>query len=132
MEVITGGFVGRGSSNNAHKRHLREVLTIENKKVRSRKVEASSVISFLDDDYLEGFDREHDDPMVITTTIHNYAVKQILVNQGSFMDILYSATATNMGIKKVDLRLHEGSLINFSGKHVPIEGSIKLRVTLGT
>ena len=37
-----------------------------------------------------------------------------------------------MGIKKADLKPHEGSLIGFSGKHVPVEGLIRLRVTLGT
>ena len=48
------------------------------------------------------------------------------------MDILYGVVATNMGIKKADLKSHEGSLINFSGKHVLVEGSRKLRVTFGT
>ena len=37
-----------------------------------------------------------------------------------------------MGIKKSDLKPQEGSLIGFSGKHVPVEGLIRLRVTLGT
>ena len=37
-----------------------------------------------------------------------------------------------MGIKKANLKPHEGSLIGFSGKHVPVEGLIRLRVTLGT
>ena len=38
----------------------------------------------------------------------------------------------SMDIKKSNLKLHEGSFIDFSGKHVPVEGLIKLRVTLGT
>ena len=37
-----------------------------------------------------------------------------------------------MGIKKTDLKPYEGSLIGFSGKHIPVEGLISLRVTLGT
>ena len=45
---------------------------------------------------------------------------------------MYSVAAGNISIKKADLRPHEGSLINFSEKHVPVEGSIKLRVTLST
>ena len=87
---------------------------------------------FSEADYLEGFDQQHDDPMVITATIHNYSVKRILVNQGSSTNILYSDAATSIGIKKVDLKPHEESLIGFCGKHVPIEGLIRLRVTLGT
>ena len=70
--------------------------------------------------------------MVITATIHNYSVKRILVDQGSSADILYTDTAVGMGIKKVDLKPYEGSLIGFSSKHVPVEGLISLRVTLDT
>ena len=70
--------------------------------------------------------------MVITGTIHNYSIRRILVDQGSSVDILYSVIAANMGIKKSNLKLHEGSLIGFSRKHVPVEGLIRLRVTLGT
>ena len=47
-------------------------------------------------------------------------------------EILYNVVATNIGIKKSSLRPHEGSLIGFSGKHVPVEGSIRLRATIGT
>ena len=48
------------------------------------------------------------------------------------VDILYNDAAASMGVKKVNLKPHEGSLIGFSGKHVPVEGLIRLRVTLGT
>ena len=80
MEVIARGLAGGGLSNNARKRDLREVLTIRNKKWKSERFGAGQVISFSEDDYPEGFDRQHDDPMVITATIHNYSIKQILVN----------------------------------------------------
>ena len=55
-------------------------MAIENKKVKPDSTESNPVILFSSDDYLEGFDYDHDDPMVITTTIHNYVVKRILVN----------------------------------------------------
>ena len=71
-------------------------MVIKEKKVKATYVEKGPVISFFDDDYLEGFDYDHDDLMVVTTTIHNYAIKRILVNQGSSVDILYSATIANM------------------------------------
>ena len=109
MEFIVGGFVGGGSSNNACKRHLQEV----NKKVKLEKRVSGLVIYFSNNDYPKGFHRNHDDLMVITTTIHNYAVKRILINQGSSIDILYNTTTTSMNIKKSDLRPHDGNLINF-------------------
>ena len=70
--------------------------------------------------------------MVITATIHNYSVKRILVDQGSSTDILYSDAAASIGIKKTDLKPHEGRLIGYSGKHVLVEGLIRLKVTLDT
>ena len=51
VEVIAGAFAGGGSSNNACKRHLREMLTIENKKYKLGREEPSLVFSFSDDDY---------------------------------------------------------------------------------
>ena len=54
-------------------------MIVNNKKVKHDDLEKSAVISFSDNDYLEGFDRDHDDLIVITTAIHNYDVKRILV-----------------------------------------------------
>ena len=56
------------------------VMTMENKKIKLEGGESGLIISFFDKDYLDGFDRDHDDLMVITTTIHNYTVKRILAN----------------------------------------------------
>ena len=47
------------------------------------------------------------------------------------MDILYSATAASMNITKVDLKPYSGNLIEFSGKQMPVEDTVRLRVTLG-
>ena len=71
--------------------------------------EKGLVISFSDEDYLEGFDWDHDDSMVITIIIHDYAIKKILVDQGSSVDILYSAIVTGMNITKSDLKPHNGT-----------------------
>ena len=45
---------------------------------------------------------------------------------------MYNVVVANMSIKKFDLRPYKGSLIGFSGKHVPVESLIRLRLTLGT
>ena len=55
VEVIVGGFTSGGSSNNARKRHLQEVLMVKNKKVKPERIGVGQVISFSDDDYPEGF-----------------------------------------------------------------------------
>ena len=69
--------------------------------------------------------------MVIITTIHNYVVKRILVDQGSIADILYSTIAVGMNITRFDLKPHNSNLIGFLGKQVLAKGMVKLRVALG-
>ena len=88
-------------------------MAVENKMVKLEDAKKSVVISFSDSDHLEGFDWEHDDPIVITVAIHNYVVKRILVNQGSSTNILYNITAIGMNIFKANLKPHLGNLINF-------------------
>ena len=80
IEVITEGFPRGDLSNNAHKRLVRVVMAVESKKVKPQEVEKSAVISFSDEDYPDGLDLDHDNLMVIITTIHNYAIKRILVD----------------------------------------------------
>ena len=89
---------------------------LESKRTKPQEGENDVVISFFDKDYLDEFDMDHDDPMMITATIHNYVVKRILVNQGSSVDILYTIATTSMNISKEHLKLHNGNLIDFSRK----------------
>ena len=78
--MITRGFIGGGFSNNACKRHLKIVMAVEGKKVKPNDQEKGQVISFSNEDYYEGFDRDHDNLMVIIVTVHNYVIKRILVD----------------------------------------------------
>ena len=55
-------------------------MVVDNKKVKLDDVAKSAVISISDNDYLDGFDWDHDDPMVITATIHYYVVQRVLVD----------------------------------------------------
>ena len=73
--MIAGGFARGGPSNKAQKWHLRCVMATEAK----RRKDNHEPIYFTEDDF-EDIDRKHDDPMVISTLIHNFLVKQILVD----------------------------------------------------
>ena len=88
-------------------------MVVENKKVKSDDTKKSLVISFSNDDYVEGFNYDYDDPMVIIATIHNYVVKRILVDQWSSTDNLYNAIIASMNIHKIDLKPYNGNLIRF-------------------
>jgi len=46
------------------------------------------LITFTDDDF-HCLDHQQDDPMVITVELENYAIKKVLIDQGSSVDILY-------------------------------------------
>ena len=98
-------------------------MAIENKKVKNENADKNLVIPFSNDDYPKGFYHNHNDPMVITTTVHNYFIKRILVNQGSLVDILYNAIAANMNIKRRDLTTYCKNLIGFFRKLVSIKGT---------
>ena len=59
-------------------------------------------------------------------------MKRILVDQGSLIDILYSIVAVSINISKANLKPLNGNLIGFFGNQVPMEGIVKLRITMGT
>ena len=70
-------------------------------------------IYFTEDDFRD-IDREHDDPMVISTLIHNFLVKRILVDQGSSADILYSHMAEALGLQKSMYNTYTDALVGFA------------------
>ena len=43
-----------------------------------------------------------------------------------------SIVAASMNITNFDFKPHNGNLIGFLGKHVLVEGTVRLKVTLGT
>ena len=74
------------------------MMVVENKKVKNVTTKKGLVILFFDDDYPEGFNHDHDNPMVIIAIVYNYVVKKILVGQRSLVNILHSVIAVNKNI----------------------------------
>ena len=106
-------------------------MVVKNKKVKLDNAKKGSVILFSNNNYPKGCNCDNDDLMVMTSTVHNYAIKRILVDQGNLANILYNIAIASMNIHKVDLKPHIGNLIRFSSKQVAIEGIMRLRVTMG-
>ena len=52
---------------------------------------------FIKEDF-EDINKEDDNPMVISTLIHNFFIKQVLINQGCLADILNSHVAKPLGL----------------------------------
>jgi len=126
INTISGGFPSGGSTLSAKKRHLRHIQSI-NHITHSHHRRRMPLIVFTDDDF-HGLDHQQDDPMVITVEIENYAVKKVLVDQGSSVDILYWATYQRLQLPDTAMILYDEPIYGFSGEQVSTRGYIDLHI----
>jgi len=82
-------------------------------------------IIFTDDDF-HGLDHQQDDPMVIIVEIENYAVKKVLVDQGSSVDILYWATYQKLQLLDTAMVPYDEPIYGSSDEQVSTRGYIDL------
>jgi len=59
-------------------------------------------ITFTDRDF-QAIDTQQDDPMVITIDLANCEVRKTLVDQGSFVDVLYWRMFRKMGLEESEI-----------------------------
>jgi len=124
INTISGGFASGGSTSFAKKRHLRHIQSI-NHITHSHHRRRMPPIVFTDDDF-HGLDHQQDDPMVITVEIENYAVKKVLVDQGSLVDILYWATYQELQLPDTAMIPYDEPIYSFSDEQVSTRGYIDL------
>jgi len=124
INTISGGFTSGGSTSSARKRHLCHIQSI-NHITHSHHRRRMPPIVFTDDDF-HGLDHQQDDPMVITVEIENYAVKKVLVDQGSSVDILYWATYQKLQLPDTAMIPYDEPIYGFSGEQVSTLGYIDL------
>ena len=74
----------------------------------------------------------HDDPLVVTLTIANYAVKRVLIDIRSLSNILFALAFDQFGIFKDRLWPVATQLVGFNGSSTQPLGMIKLLVLIGT
>jgi len=82
-------------------------------------------ITLTDDDFHD-LDHQQDNPMVITVEIENYAVKKVLIDQGSSVDILYWATYQKLQLPDTAMVPYDEPIYCFSGEQVFTRGYIDL------
>ena len=82
-------------------------------------------IIFTDDDF-HGLDHQQDDPIIINVEIENYAVKKVLIDQGSSVDILYWATYQKLQLSDTTMVPYDEPIYGFSGEQVSTRGYIDL------
>lgn len=80
---------------------------------------------------LQGVDTPYDDDVVISTTIAIFNIKRILVDSGSFSDILFYDAFSHMLLSINCLRKINIPLYRFSSNSVIVEGEIVLPTMLG-
>ncbi|KAG8633903.1 hypothetical protein MANES_18G146801v8 [Manihot esculenta] len=79
----------------------------------------------------QGVQMPHDDALVIEAVIHNYRVKKILVDDGSKVNLLPYRVFQHMGIPEEQLVRDQAPIKGIGGVPVPVEGKVKLALTLG-
>jgi len=77
-----------------------------------------------------GVDHQQDYPMIITVEIENYAVKKVLVDQGSSVDILYWATYQKLQLSDTAMAPYDKPIYGFSGEKVSTRGYIDLHTVV--
>ncbi|XP_020243326.1 uncharacterized protein LOC109821557 [Asparagus officinalis] len=127
INTISDGLTIGGSSNNARKRYAKRALQVDQ---NSKRTKAEELISFGDAD-MQGVVTPHDDPIVISTAIDGYQKKQIMINTGSSVDILYVSTFNQMGIDKSRLLPYRGPLVGFTKHSLLPKGMITLLLIVG-
>ena len=129
--MIIEGTTTTGSSKKAQKTYLRMVqnvqLTGSVPKIARRE---SPVIGFSEED-TRRLHHPHDDALVVSVWVGDYNVHQMLVDNGSSVDILYYPAFQQMGINRARLIPTNAPLVGFGGTRVLSVGSITLSVTVG-
>ena len=78
-----------------------------------------------------GVKQPHNDPLVIMLNIEGFNTKRILVDNGSFADIIYLPAFQQLKLDPKRLRPFESPLVSFSGDRVYPKGIVTLTVTMG-
>ena len=132
--MIHGGVGLGGCSSSSRKRHTQSASRRAEEEVCHLSLPAVGThqpITFTNDN-LRGLHLPHAAALVISTTISNFNMQRILVDNGSHADILFTSGFDKMKIGREKLHPFHSPLVEFGGNRThPLEW-IKLPVTLGT
>ncbi|XP_073018166.1 uncharacterized protein [Primulina eburnea] len=123
-EDATDGDCGR-----ARKAHGRRLENFEIS--RGAGLPQDPEISFGPED-LRGVVTPHKDALVVTTTIANYDVAKIFVDNGSSVNVLFKSTLDQMKVEGFEFEPVSSPLYGFAGHVIPPLGQILLPLSLGT
>ncbi|XP_073045963.1 uncharacterized protein [Primulina eburnea] len=127
IHMISGGATD-GDSGRARKAHGRRLENFEIS--RGTDLPPDPIISFGPED-LRGIVAPHNDALVVTTTIANYDVARIFIDNGSSVNILFKSTLDQMKVEGFEFDPVSTPLYGFTGHAIPPLGQINLPLSLG-
>ena len=84
---------------------------------------------FFFEEYAKGVKHPYDDPLVIILTIEGFNIRRILVDNGSFANIIYLFSFQQLKLDPGRLCPFKSPLVSFSGHRVYPKGIVTLTVT---
>ncbi|XP_050241026.1 uncharacterized protein LOC126689906 [Quercus robur] len=130
IKTITGGPSTNGSFKSLRKACQRQVNSIH-KMPPFKQRRTNRDMTFSEED-ARGMKQPHDDPLVIMLIIEVFNTRRILMDNGSFADIIYLSTFQQLKLDPRRLRPFDSLLVNFNGDRVYPKGIVTLMVTVGT
>ncbi|XP_075521096.1 uncharacterized protein LOC142554295 [Primulina tabacum] len=127
IHMISGGAID-GDSGRARKAHGRRLENFEIS--RSANLPHDPAISFGPED-VRGIVAPHNDALVVTTTVANYDVARIFIDNGSSVNILFKSTLDQMKVEGFEFEPISTPLYGFAGHAILPLGQIVLPLSLG-
>ena len=129
--MIVGGTSAFGLSKKARKTYLRMVQNVQLMGFIPKMMQIDSpVIGFTEED-VKRLHHPHDDTLVVSIWMRDYNTHRVLVENGSFANILYYPTFQQMRIDKERLIPVNALLVVFGGTRVHPLGAVTLPVIVG-
>lgn len=131
LNIIIEGFIGGGETSFARRRYARQVLNIQDlpKELDEGEPKTPETEIAFSEKGVTGIHPHDENPMVITVTYDEWEIIRGLVDQGSFMYILYWGAFERLHLDPDDVKPFKSSVVGFSGKRVQVKGYITLKTT---
>jgi len=125
VHTIAGGFSGGGPTASQRKKYARGVNSIE-ERISGEPWESDLVFTRGD---LRDVVPHDNDPVVISVVTAGRKVHKVLVDQGSFADVMFLSTFNKLRLSPDLLRPYTGCLYGFADNQVEVRGYLELRTT---
>jgi len=125
VHTISGGFSGGGPTASQRKKYVRSVSSVAEEFPDDP---WESDLVFIRSDLRDVVPHDND-PVVISVITAGRKVHRVLVDQGSFVDVMFWSTFNKLQLSPGLLRPYTGCLYGFADNPVEVRGYLELRTT---